>query len=128
MIGYVANIEEITQQNNNFRQVLYTGIYAQLVVMNLQVGEEIGMEVHADVDQFFRIESGSAKVIMDGKENTITDGMVAIVPAGTAHNIINVGEVSLKLYTIYSPPNHPINTIHHIKAEAIAAEKAEHEI
>jgi mannose-6-phosphate isomerase-like protein (cupin superfamily) len=123
MIGYVGNIEESTKENKDFRQVLYTGTYAQLVVMNLQMGEEIGLETHTTVDQFFRIESGTAKVIMNGEENTLTAGMVAIVPAGVAHNLINIGEISLKMYTLYSPPNHPVNTIHHTKAEAMKAEE-----
>jgi mannose-6-phosphate isomerase-like protein (cupin superfamily) len=122
MTGYTANIEEITQQNTNFRQVLYTGTYAQLVAMSLLKDEEIGMEVHKTVDQFFRIESGTAKIIMNGEETTLTDGMVAVVPAGVEHNLINVGPGSLKLYTIYSPPNHPVGTIHKTKAEAMAAE------
>lgn len=122
MIGYVGNIEELTMQNNFFRQVLFTGPNCQLVVMSLLVAEEIGMEVHKSVDQFFRIEAGSAKFIMNGEESIVSEGMVAIVPAGVEHNVINVGETALKLYTIYSPPNHPANTIHKTKAEAMAAE------
>lgn len=119
MIGYTGNIEEITKQNTNFRQVLYTGTYAQLVVMSLLKDEEIGMEVHKTVDQFFRIESGTANIIMNGEESTLTEGMVAVVPAGVNHNVINIGSGSLKLYTIYSPPNHPVGTIHKTKAEAV---------
>lgn len=126
MIGYVGNIEELTLQNNNFRKVLYTGKYAQLVVMSLLAGEEIGSEVHANVDQFFRLESGTIKVIMNGDETTLTDGMVVIVPAGTTHNLINIGSDVVKLYTIYSPPNHPEGTIHATKTDANAAEAAEH--
>ena len=122
MTGYTGNIEEITQGNTNFRQVLYTGTYAQLVVMCLLKDEEIGTESHKTVDQFFRIESGTAKIIMNGEETTLTDGMVAVVPAGVEHNLINVGPGSLKLYTLYSPPNHPVGTIHKTKAEAMAAE------
>lgn len=122
MTGYIGNIEGLTEQNTHFRQVLYTGTYAQLVVMMLLPGEEIGSEVHAAVDQFFRIESGTAQIVMNGEEHTLTAGMVAIVPAGVTHNLINTGAGSLKLYTLYSPPNHPINTIHHTKAEAEAAE------
>lgn len=128
MTGYVGNIEDITEQNKHFRQVIYTGTYAQLVVMSLNKDEEIGLETHATVDQFFRIESGTAKIIMNGEENTITEGMVAIVPAGVAHNVINVGVGSLKLYTLYSPPNHPANTIHKTKADAMSAEVAEHAV
>jgi mannose-6-phosphate isomerase-like protein (cupin superfamily) len=122
MTGYTGNIEEITQGNTNFRQVVYTGTYAQLVVMSLIKDEEIGTETHKTVDQFFRIESGTAKIIMNGEETTLTDGMAAVVPAGVEHNLINVGPGSLKLYTLYSPPNHPVGTIHKTKAEAMAAE------
>ena len=98
------------------------GTYAQLVAMSLLKDEEIGKETHKTVDQFFRIESGTAKIIMNGEETTLTDGMVAVVPAGVEHNLINVGPGSLKLYTLYSPPNHPVGTIHKTKAEAMAAE------
>lgn len=126
MTGYVGNIEGSAEQNNHFRQVVYTGTYTQLVVMSLLKDEEIGLETHASVDQFFRIESGTAKIIMNGEEHTLTAGMAAIVPAGVAHNVINVGPGSLKLYTLYSPPNHPVGTIHHTKAEAVTAEAAEH--
>lgn len=126
MAGYVGNIEEFAMQNNHFRQVVYTGVHTQLVVMSLQPGEEIGMEVHDTVDQFFRIESGTLKIVMNGEEHTITDGMAAIVPAGVEHNVINVGQGVAKLYTLYSPPNHPDHTIHATKADAMAAEAAEH--
>lgn len=119
MVGYVGNIEAITEQNNHFRQVLYTGTYTQLVVMSLAKDEEIGLETHATVDQFFRVELGTAKISINGEEHTLTAGMAAIVPAGAAHNLINVGPGSLKLYTLYSPPNHPVGTIHHTKAEAL---------
>ena len=126
MVGYVGDIEGMTEQNNHFRQVIYTGTYAQLVVMSLLKDEEIGLETHASVDQFFRIESGTAKIIMNGEEHTLSAGMAAIVPAGVAHNVINVGTGSVKLYTLYSPPNHPMGTIHHTTAEAVSAEAAEH--
>jgi mannose-6-phosphate isomerase-like protein (cupin superfamily) len=126
MIGYIGNIEEITAQNNNFRQVLYTGKHAQLVVMSLLPGEEIGSEVHGNVDQFFRVEVGTIKIIMNGEESVLTDGMAAIVPTGTTHNLINVGADVAKLYTIYSPANHPEGTIHATKAEADESEEAEH--
>lgn len=126
MAGYVGNIEEFAKQNNHFRQVVYTGVHTQLVVMSLQPGEDIGMEVHDTVDQFFRIESGTLKIVMNGEEHTLTDGMGAIVPAGVEHNVINVGQGVAKLYTLYSPPNHPDHTIHATKAEAMAAEAAEH--
>lgn len=124
--GYVSNIEEIVVKNDHFREVLYTGKYCQLVVMMLKPGEDIPLETHPSVDQFFRIESGTAKIIMNGEENILTDGMVAIIPAGVAHHVINMGEDSLRLYTIYSPANHPEHTIHHTLADAMAAEATEH--
>ncbi|MDO8515125.1 MAG: cupin domain-containing protein [bacterium] len=115
MTGFVGNIEEATLTNENFRQVLFTGQYAQLVVMSLLPGEEIGMEVHETVDQFFRIESGKLKFIINGEESEVTDGFAIIVPAGANHNVINMGTELAKLYTIYSPPNHPPGTIHKTK-------------
>ena len=126
MIGYKANIEELTRANTYFRQVLYTGLHAQLVLMTLKAGEEIGMEVHPTVDQFFRFEVGQGKVTIAGVDYAVKDGDVAIVPAGAMHNVVNTGSEDLKLYTIYSPPNHPEGTIHKTKAEAMIAEKAEH--
>jgi len=126
MQGYTANIEEKTLGNSNFRQVLYTGTYMQLVVMTLKAGEEIGQEVHKTVDQFFRIEEGQAKFVINGEETVIGAEEVFIVPAGSTHNVINVGEGELKLYTIYAPPNHPDGTVHVDKAEAEAAEELEH--
>lgn len=128
MTGYVGPIEKTTVQNNYFRRVIYTGKYAQLVVMCLQGGEEIGNEVHPDVDQFFRIEEGTAKFVFNGKEEHLAhDGDAVVVPAGTYHNVINTSEYKpLQLYTVYSPPNHPDGTIHKTKAEADAAEAAEH--
>ena len=126
-MGYTANIEEKTLGNTNFREVLYTGAHMQLVVMSLRPLEDIGMEVHPNVDQFFRIEEGQAKVIMNGEETILTDDMVAIVPAGTQHNVINMSDTQeLKLYTIYAPANHPEGTIHATKADAMAAEEHEH--
>lgn len=122
MTPYFGNIEKLTADNEFFRHVLYTGLHAQLVVMCLNVGEEIGMEVHAAVDQFFRIEEGSGKVVADGNETPVSAGDAIVIPAGTQHNIINVSEtLKLKLYTIYSPPNHPDAIIHKTKAEAISA-------
>jgi len=126
MVGFIDNIEEKTEQNSFFRQVLYTGKYTQLVVMSLLPGEEIGMEVHPQVDQFFRIEEGRAKVIIDGEEHEVDEGFAIIVPAGSQHNVINTGSNPLKLYTLYSPPNHPDGTIHRTRAEAMAAEEEEH--
>ena len=123
MTGYVGPIEDLTEDNTNFRQVIYTGTYCQLVVMSLKAGEEIGMEVHNTVDQFFRIEEGKGKVIMNGEEKEFEDGDAIIVPAGTQHNLINTGDEDLKLYTIYSPPNHPDGTVHATKADAMASEE-----
>jgi len=124
MIGYAGSIEKQTLSNNYFRQVLFTGKYAQLVVMCLQPGEEIGNEVHANVDQFFRIEQGEAKFVFSGSQQHLAkDGDAVIVPAGTYHNVINTSKTTkLKLYTIYSPPNHPDKTVHKTKAEAEKAE------
>jgi len=125
MTGYVGPIEEQTEKNEYFRQVLFTGKYAQLVVMCLQPGEEIGSEVHPDVDQFFRIEQGEAKFVFnETEEHVVHDGDAVVVPAGTFHNVINTSPAGpLKLYTLYSPPNHPDGTIHATKAEADAAEE-----
>lgn len=122
MIGYVGNVELQTANNNNFRTVIYTGKHSQLVVMSLLVGEEIGLETHGDVDQFFRLEVGRLKIIMNGEENILEAGMAAIVPCGVSHNVINIGENVAKLYTLYTPPNHPEGTVHKTKAEAMAAE------
>ena len=127
MNGYTSNIEEETLNNENFRKVLYIGKYMQLVVMTLKVGEDIGEEVHENVDQFFRIESGECKVIIDGEEHMLNAQMVAIVPAGSMHNVINTStSESLKLYTIYSPANHPEGTIHATREDAMKAEEEEH--
>ena len=124
MTGYVGPIEKETEKNKFFRKVLYTGKYAQLVVMCLQGGEEIGIEVHGDVDQFFRFEEGSATFVFNGTEkHHVEEDEAVIVPAGTHHNVINASATKpLQLYTIYSPPNHPDGTIHKTKAEAEAAE------
>ena len=126
---YIGAIEGQTLQNTFFRKVLFTAQHAQLVVMCLQPGEEIGDEVHPNVDQFFRIEKGEAKFIFNEKvERVARDGDAVIVPAGTFHNILNASKTEmLKLYTIYSPPNHPAGTVHKTKAEADAAELAEHQ-
>ena len=128
MKPYVGQIEHETLKNGFFRQVLFTGTNTQLVVMCLQPKEEIGNEVHGNVDQFFRIEEGQAKFVFDGKEeHVVGDGDAVVVPAGTYHNVINVSQDKpLKLYTLYSPPNHPAGTVHKTKAEADAAEAAEH--
>jgi len=128
MTGFFGPIEKQTLRNKFFRQVLFTGKYCQLVVMCLQPGEEIGNEVHPNVDQFFRIEEGKAKFILNNSEqHLVRANEAAIVPAGTYHNVINASKTErLKLYTVYSPPNHPDGTIHKTKAEAQAAEEHEH--
>ncbi len=124
MTGFVGNIEQQTLANTNFRQVLFTGIHSQLVLMKLIPNEDIGMEVHPNVDQFFRIESGEGKVVMNGKESIVSDGFAFVVPAGTQHNVVNTSsEKELKLYTIYSPPNHPDGTVHATKQDAMAHEE-----
>jgi mannose-6-phosphate isomerase-like protein (cupin superfamily) len=122
MTGFISNIEEATLQNSNFRKVLFTGKHSQLVVMSLKPGEEIGNEIH-NVDQFFRFEAGEGKAIIDGIESAVKDGVAVVVPAGAKHNIINTGNTDLKLYTIYSPPQHQDGTVHATKAEADAAEE-----
>ena len=126
MEEYAGNIEEQTLSNNFFRKVLFTGKYAQLVVMCLKPGEEIGDEIHNNVDQFFRIEEGEAKFVFNEKKVFKAKASDAVVvPAWTFHNVINMSKKNpLKLYTVYSPPNHPVGTVHKTKAEA---EKAEHE-
>ncbi|MBP9771920.1 MAG: cupin domain-containing protein [Candidatus Pacebacteria bacterium] len=126
MQAYHGNIEEVSKANENFRTVLFTGEHSQLVVMSLAVGEDIGMEVHNDVDQFFRVESGQGKAVIAGVEYPLADGIALVVPAGIEHNILNTGDASLKLYTIYSPANHPAGTVHATKAEAMAAEEHHH--
>lgn len=126
MTGFFVNIEDATEKNSNFRQVLFTGKYSQLVVMSLKPGEEIGVEVHDAVDQFFRVEEGEARVITDGEKNAVGEGDAFVIPAGTQHNVINSGSKDLKLYTIYSPANHPDKTIHKTKAEAEEYEKRHH--
>jgi mannose-6-phosphate isomerase-like protein (cupin superfamily) len=128
MLEYNGPIEKLTLENTYFRQVLFTGPHSQLVLMCLQPGEDIGNEVHPKVDQFFRIEQGKARFVFDEKrERAAGDGDAVVVPAGTFHNVINASQTALlKLYTIYSPPNHPAGTVHKTKAEAESAEKSEH--
>ena len=125
MTGYVGPIEKATLNNNYFRQVLFTGAHLQLVVMCLQPGEEIGNEVHPSVDQFFRVEEGEARFVFNGQEeHVVGDGDAVVVPAGTYHNVINTSAARpLKLYTIYTPPQHADGTVHKTKAEAEAAEE-----
>jgi len=124
MKAFVGSIDKQTLKNNYFRKVLFTGKHAQLVLMSLNPKEEIGNEVHKHVDQFFRLEAGEAKFVFNRKEKHIVkNGDAVIVPAGTYHNVINNSKTKkLKLYTIYSPPNHPKGTIRRTKAEAVMAE------
>ncbi|TSD03346.1 MAG: hypothetical protein Athens071416_27 [Parcubacteria group bacterium Athens0714_16] len=119
MKGFVKNIEKETEENNNFRKVLYTGKHSQLVLMSLLPGEEIGMEVHEDNDQFFRFEKGKGKCIIDRNEYAIEDDFAVVVPAGAKHNIINTSnKKNLKLYTIYSPAHHKDGIVRATKEEA----------
>ena len=121
--GYKNNIEKLTLENNNFRKVLYTGAHNQLVLMALKPGEEIGLEIHKDNDQFFRFEKGQGKCIIDGNEYEVADGSAIVVPAGAEHNVINVSQSEdLKLYTIYSPAHHQDQIIRATKEEAEATE------
>ncbi len=123
--GYYDNIEQLTLENTNFRQVVYTAAGCQLVLMSLLPGEEIGMEVHEEGDQFFRFESGTGKVIIDDTSYAVGDGDAVIVPVGARHNVINVSESeALKLYTIYAPPHHKDGTVRATRAEAEADEPA----
>jgi mannose-6-phosphate isomerase-like protein (cupin superfamily) len=125
MKGYIINIEEASIENENFRKVLYTAKNSQLVVMSIKPNEDIGEEVH-QLDQFIRVESGQGKAILDDIEHEIKDGFAVVVPAGAKHNIINTSSSApLKLYTVYSPPNHRDGVIHVAKADAVADE-AEH--
>lgn len=120
MKGYIQHIEEQTEKNNDFRRVIYTGKHSQLVFMCLRPGEEIGSEVHDDIDQFFRFEKGSGRVVIDAVEHVVSDGFGVVVPAGAKHNVINTSATEdLKLYTIYSPPEHKDTTSVATKSEAV---------
>jgi mannose-6-phosphate isomerase-like protein (cupin superfamily) len=123
MKGFVEDIEELTEDNKDFRRVLYTGKYLQLVLMALQPGEEIGEEVHEGHDQFFRIEKGKGEVVIDGTSTKIKSDDAIIVPAGARHNVINTGDKPLKLYTIYGPPEHRDGVVRETKAAAEATEE-----
>lgn len=124
MKGFVIHLERETKKNTDFRHVLYTAKHSQLVLMSLRPGEEIGEEVHEDHDQFFRFESGEGKVIIDGVEHQIKDGNGVIVPAGARHNVVNTSKrANLRLYTIYSPPEHQDGVVRHTKKEATASEE-----
>ncbi len=121
MKGYIVNIEEETLANNKYRKVLYTSHNSQLVLMNICPGDEIGEEVHT-LDQFIRIEQGQCEITLDDITHSIKDNFAVVIPAGTKHNVINTGDTDLKLYSIYSPPEHKDGTIHATKAD----EKEEH--
>jgi mannose-6-phosphate isomerase-like protein (cupin superfamily) len=119
--GFVGNIEKDTRGNKDFRRVIYTGKFSQLVLMCLKPGEEIGSEVHDTVDQFFRFEEGEGVVVIDDVESKVHDGMAVIVPSGAKHNVVNTSKKDdLKLYTIYSPPEHLDKVVRHTKAQALA--------
>ena len=123
MRGFVENIEEQTVENRDFRRVVYTGEHAQLVLMTLQPGEEIGEEVHEGIDQFFRVEKGTGEVVIDSRRTPIEDGTAIVVPSGARHNVMNTGRAPLQLYTLYSPPHHEDGTVHRTKADADASQE-----
>ena len=117
MAGFVINIEKATLQNDNFRKVLNTAQNSQLVVMSLLPGEDIGVEVH-DLDQFIRFESGQGKVVLNGQEHAVEDDWAVVIPAGVEHNVVNTSQTEkMKLYSIYSPPEHADGTVHPTKAD-----------
>jgi mannose-6-phosphate isomerase-like protein (cupin superfamily) len=128
MIGWVGNIEDATLSNTTFRTVLFTGERAQLTVMRLGPGEEIGIEMHSHIDQFIRIEQGRARITLGpspdaiAEEHEVEDDWAIVIPGGTWHNVVNVGDGDLKLYSLYTPPEHPDGTVHVTKADADAAE------
>jgi len=125
MKGFTGNIESMAMSNTYFREVLFTSTHCQLVVMSLAPGEDIGSETHPTIDQFIRVESGRGKSVLAGVEHALSSGSAVVVPAGTEHNIINASTTEpMKLYTVYSPPNHPEGTIHKTKADAMAHEGA----
>ena len=121
MNGYVTNIEEATLENENYRKVLYTTKNSQLVLMTIQPGDEIGEEIH-ELDQFIRLEAGKARVTLDGIEHSLEDDWAVVIPAGTKHNVVNVGDEPVRLYSVYSPPEHKDGTMHATKAD----DKEEH--
>lgn len=122
MSGYIINIEEATAKNESYRKVLFTAQHTQLVLMSLKPGEEIGEEVH-DLDQFIRFEAGQGTLILDGKTHSVSDGYAVVIPAGTRHNVLNRSNTAnLKLYSLYSPPEHKDKTIHRTKQDADADE------
>ena len=124
MNGYVTDIERDTLSNEDYRRVLYTGPNTQLVLMTLQPGEEIGLETHAEHDQFIRVEAGTGVVILNGRKHDLSDGSAVVIPAGVEHNVVNTSsEARLQLYTLYSPPEHPDGTVQHTKRDEEIAHK-----
>jgi mannose-6-phosphate isomerase-like protein (cupin superfamily) len=123
MKGFIEDIEKLTEENTDFRRVLYTGKNMQLVLMSLKPGDEIGAEVHEDRDQFFRVEQGKGEVMIDGKRTPVKADDAIIVPAGAEHNVVNTGTEPLQLYTLYAPPEHKDGTVHVTKAQADAQEE-----
>ena len=121
--GFIENIEDRTAANSDFRRVIYTAQHMQLVLMSLGAGEEIGEEVHAESDQFFRVETGTGEVWMNGTATAIEDGFAIVIPAGVRHNIRNTGRTPLRVYTLYAPPHHADGTVHATRADANAAEE-----
>lgn len=127
MRGYTIDLEDRTLTNENFREVLYTGPHLQLVVMTLRPGEEIGLERHEGLDQFIRIEAGSGEAVIDGETVPLKDGVALVIPSGVEHNIVNTSaDEALRLYSVYSPPEHPDGTVHRTKAEADEYERNHH--
>jgi mannose-6-phosphate isomerase-like protein (cupin superfamily) len=123
MKGFVANIEDLTENNADFRRVLYTGHNLQLVLMSLRPGEDIGLETHSDRDQFFRVETGAGEVWIDGATTPVQADDAFVVPAGAQHNVVNTGTEPLRIYTIYGPPEHRDGVVHPTKADAEANEE-----
>jgi mannose-6-phosphate isomerase-like protein (cupin superfamily) len=132
-LGWIADIEDATVSNDNFRTVLHTGRHLQVTVMSLAVGESIGWEMHDHLDQFLRIERGIGTLKLGSSADTVaevhpvSDDWAMVIPAGTWHDVVNDGDSELKLYSVYSPPDHPPGTVHHTKADADAAEASEHD-
>ena len=132
MLGWVGDVERATLDNDTFRTVLFTGAHTQLTVMSLAPGEDIGREAHDHGDQFLRIELGTGRIELGSTEDSVDetyevgDAWAAVIPAGVWHNVVNTGDGELKLYSLYSPPEHPDGTVHRTKAEAEEAERAHH--
>jgi mannose-6-phosphate isomerase-like protein (cupin superfamily) len=124
--GYVTNIERATLENEDYRRVLFTTPHLQLVLMTLREGEEIGSETHPEGDQFVRVEAGTGMVVLNGEQHPMEDGSVVVIPAGVEHNVVNTGRSPLRLYVLYSPPEHPPGTVHRTKQEAEAKEPHHH--